>query len=124
MGESTLDKSQRLLKVGSAKDIQDFLPELVAEYERLDMIVWRAELDCDLYRIERYQYRKKRKILWDIKRSDKEIEMEAKKESLKKYWDTLLNKKLVNHYRLNIEMLSQRNIDIAVENKNLREAGL
>ena len=119
-----LEKSQRLLKVGSAKDIQDFLPELVAEYERLDMVVWRAELDCDLYRIERYQYWKKRKVLWEIKWSDKEIEMEAKKEWLKKYWDTLLNKKLVNHYRLNIEMLSQRNIDIAVENKNLREAWL
>lgn len=124
MEETMLEKSQRLLKVGSAKDIQDFLPELVAEYERLDMIVWRAELDCDLYRIERYQYWKKRKVLWEIKWSDKEIEMEAKKESLKKYWDTLLNKKLVNHYRLNIEMLSQRNIDIAVENKNLREAWL
>lgn len=124
MEETMLEKSQRLLKVGSAKDIQDFLPELVAEYERLDMIVWRAELDCDLYRIERYQYWKKRKVLWEIKWSDKEIEMEAKKEWLKKYWDTLLNKKLVNHYRLNIEMLSQRNIDIAVENKNLREAWL
>ena len=124
MEETMLEKSQRLLKVGGAKDIQDFLPELVAEYERLDMIVWRAELDCDLYRIERYQYWKKRKVLWEIKWSDKEIEMEAKKEWLKKYWDTLLNKKLVNHYRLNIEMLSQRNIDIAVENKNLREAWL
>jgi hypothetical protein len=39
MEETMLEKSQRLLKVGSAKDIQDFLPELVAEYERLDMIV-------------------------------------------------------------------------------------
>ena len=50
--------------------------------------------------------------------------MESKRECLKKYGDMLLNKKLVNHYRLNIEMLSQRNIDIAVENKNMREAGL
>lgn len=124
MAETTLEKSQRLLKVGSSKDIQDFLPELITEYEKLDMVVWRAELDCDLYRIERYQYWKKRKLLGEIKWSDKEIEMEAKKESLKKFGDGLLNKKLVNHYKLNIEMLSQRNINIAVENKNLREAWL
>jgi uncharacterized Zn finger protein (UPF0148 family) len=49
-------------------------------------------------------------------------EMEAKKEALKKYGDQLLWKKLANHYKLNIEMLSQRRIDLAVENKALREA--
>lgn len=124
MEETILDKSIRLLKVGSAKDIQDFLPDLVREYEKLDMMVGKAELESDLYRIERYEYWKKRKVLGDVKWSDKEIDMESKRECLKKYWDMLLNKKLVNHYRLNIEMLSQRNIDIAVENKNLREAWL
>lgn len=50
--------------------------------------------------------------------------MESKKDALKRYGDMLLNRKVVNHYKLNIEMLSQRNIDIAVENKNMREAGL
>lgn len=119
-----LEKSQNLLMIWDAKDIQDFLPFIVAEYEKLDMAVAKAELAYDLYKIERYEHRKIKKKKWEIKWSDKEIEMEAKKEALQKYGDMLLNKKIVNHYKLNIEMLSQRNIDIAVENKNLREAWL
>ena len=63
MEESILDKSIRLLKVGSAKDIQEFLPDLVREFEKLDMMVGKAELESDLYRIERYEYWKKRKIM-------------------------------------------------------------
>lgn len=124
MEETILAKSQRLLKVGSAKDIQDFLPELVSAYEKLDMEVAQTELEYDLFKINRYEYYKWRKTRGEIKWSDKEIEMESKKDALKRYGDMLLNRKVVNHYKLNIEMLSQRNIDIAVENKNMREAGL
>lgn len=124
MEETVLQKSQRLLKVGSAKDIQDFIPDLVSAYEKLDMEVAQTELEYDLFKINRYEYYKWRKTRWEIKWSDKEIEMESKKDALKRYGDMLLNRKVVNHYKLNIEMLSQRNIDIAVENKNMREAGL
>ena len=119
-----LVKSQQLLKSWSDKDIKDFLPDLIVWFEKLDTDAGKAELDYDLYRIERYEHRKARKNKWELKRSDKEIEMEAKKEALQKYWDQLLRKKIANHYKLNIEMLSQRIIDIAVENKNLREAWL
>ena len=119
-----LEKSIHLMKVWSMEDIQEFLPELIQSYEKLDKDVWQAELNYDLYRIERYEHRKSKKNKWEIKRSDKEIEMEAKKEALKKYWDQLLRKKISSHYKLNIEQLSQRKIDLAVENKSLREAWL
>ena len=119
-----LEKSIQLMKVWSMEDIQEFLPELIQAYEKLDKDVWQAELNYDLYRIERYEHWKAKKNKAEIKRSDKEIEMEAKKEALKKYWDQLLWKKIAGHYRLNIEQLSQRKIDLAVENKSLREAWL
>lgn len=122
MSEDLLEKSIRLLKTWSTEDIQELLPELIQTYEKLDKDVWQAELNYDLYKIERYEHRKAKKNKWEIKRSDKEIEMESKKEALKKYWDQLLRKKISNHYKLNIEMLSQRKIDLAVENKSLREA--
>ena len=124
MSEDLLEKSIRLLKTWSTEDIQELLPELIQTYEKLDKDVWQAELNYDLYKIERYEHRKAKKNKWEIKRTDKEIEMESKKEALKKYWDQLLWKKISNHYKLNIEMLSQRKIDLAVENKSLREAGL
>lgn len=58
MEETVLQKSQRLLKVGSAKDIQDFLPDLVSAYEKLDMEVAQTELEYDLFKINRYEYYK------------------------------------------------------------------
>lgn len=119
-----LEKSIQLMKTWSMEDIQEFLPELIQAYEKLDNDVWQAELNYDLCRIERYEHRKAKKNKWEIKWSDKEIEMEAKKEALKKFWDQLLWKKIASHYKLNIEQLSQRKIDLAVENKSLREAWL
>lgn len=119
-----LVKSQQLLKTWSKEDIKEFLPDLIAAYEKLDYDSAQAELNYDLYRIERYEHWKAKKNKWEIKRTDKEIEMESKKEALKKYGDQLLWKKISNHYKLNIEQLSQRKIDIDVENKALREASL
>lgn len=119
-----LEKSQKLLKTWSSADIQDFLPDIIAQYEKLDYDASKSEIEYDLYRIARYEHWKNKKSKGEIKRTDKEIEMEAKKEALKKYGDQLLWKKLANHYKLNIEMLSQRRIDLAVENKALREAWL
>lgn len=119
-----LQESQRLLKVGSEKDIKNFLPDLIVWYEKLDYEAAKFELEYDLYRIARYEHYKKMKQEWKIKRTEKEIEMEAKKDALNKYWDQLLRKKIANHYKLNIDQLSQRKIDIATENKSLREAWL
>lgn len=119
-----LEQSQTLLHIGSIKEIQDFIPLLVAEFEKLDYEASKIEIEYDLYRIERYEYRKKKKKAWEISWTEKEIEMESKKDALNKYWDKLLWKKTAQHYRLNIEQLSQRKIDLAVENKSMREAWL
>ena len=124
MDKTILEQSQTLLHIWTLKEIQDFMPLLVAEFEKLDYEAAKIEIEYDLYKIERYEYWKKKKKTWEIKRTEKEIEIEAKKDALKKYWDQLLWKKIAQHYKLNIDQLSQRKIDIATENKNMREAGL
>ena len=124
MDKTILEQSQTLLHIWTLKEIQDFIPLLVAEFEKLDYEADKIEIEYDLYKIERYEYWKKKKKTWEKKRKEKEIEIEAKKDALKKYWDQLLWKKIAQHYKLNIDQLSQRKIDIATENKNMREAGL
>lgn len=119
-----LVKSQQLLKTWTEKDIKEFLPELIIWYEKLDFDTAVIEQQYDLYKIERYEHYKKMKWEWKIKWTEKEIEIESKKDALKKYWDQLLWKKIAQHYKLNIDQLSQRKIDIATENKNLRQSWL
>lgn len=122
--QELLEKSQQMLFLWDIKDIQDFLPELIVGFEKLDYEAAKIENDYDLYRIERYEYRKKKKKLWEITRTEKEIEIESKKDALKQFGDKLLWKKVAQHYKLNIDQLSQRKIDLQVENKNMRQAGL
>ena len=122
--QELLKKSQDMLFLWDIKDIQNFLPELIVGFETLDYEAAKIENDYDLYRIERYEYWKKKKKLGEINWTEKEIEIESKKDALKKYWDQLLWKKVAQHYKLNIDQLSQRKIDIATENKNMREPGL
>ena len=124
MDKTILEQSQTLLHIWTLKEIQDFIPLLIAEFEKLDYEAAKIEIEYDLYKIERYEYWKKKKKTWEIKRTEKEIEIEAKKDALKKYGDQLLWKKIAQHYKLNIDQLSQRKIDIATENKNMREAWL
>lgn len=119
-----LVRSQQLLKTWTEKDIKEFLPELIIWYEKLDFDTAVTEQQYDLYKIERYEHYKKMKWEGKIKWTEKEIEIEAKKDALKKYWDQLLWKKIAQHYKLNIDQLSQRKIDIATENKNMRQSGL
>lgn len=122
--QELLEKSQQMLFLWDIKDIQDFLPELIVGFEKLDYEAAKIENDYDLYRIERYEYRKRKKKLWEITRTEKEIEIESKKDALKQFGDKLLWKKVAQHYKLNIDQLSQRKIDLQVENKNMRQAGL
>lgn len=122
--EDLLTKSQQMLQIWNIKDIQDFLPELIIGFEKLDYEAAKIENEYDLYKIERYEHWKKKKKTWEISRTEKEIEIESKKDALKMFWDKLLWKKVAQHYRLNIDQLSQRKIDLQVENKNMREAWL
>lgn len=122
--QELLKKSQDMLFLWDIKDIQNFLPELIVGFEKLDYEAAKIENEYDLYKIERYEYWKKKKKTWEISWTEKEIEIESKKDALKKYWDQLLWKKVAQHYKLNIDQLSQRKIDIATENKNMREAWL
>ena len=52
--------------------------------------------------------------------SDKDIDIISKKNALDKYWDYILNKRVVAHYKMYITELSQRKIDLQVLDKAMR----
>ena len=116
-----LDQADRLLRTGSAEDIQNFLPELVSQYCKLDDFTTNNEIQFDKVRLDTYCKLKKDKKDWKNSYSDKDIEVLSKKKAMDDYDSVEIDKKSVSHIRLYIDQLSQRKIDLAVQNKNLRE---
>lgn len=116
-----LDKADKLLRSGSIEDIQNFLPEIVAQYCQLDDMVAENETNLDKIRIDQYvKLKQQKKQGWNTY-SDKDIEILSKKKALDTYSSLEVDKKAVAHIKLYIEQLSQRKIDLAVQNKNLRD---
>lgn len=116
-----LEKAQKILKTGSVEDIQNFLPDLVNQYCMLDDECASMEKSYEVERISQYVELKKDKKLKKNSYSDKDIDVIAKKNALDKYWDYILNKRVVAHYRLYIDELRQRKIDLQVIQKALRD---
>lgn len=114
-----LDKADKLLRTGSSEDIQNFLPEIVATYCKLDDMNAENETDLDRIRIQEYVRLKKQKKDWGNTYSDKDIEILAKNKALATYDKLEVDKKAVAHIKLYIDQLTQRKIDLAVQNKNL-----
>ena len=56
-----LEKADKLLRTGSSEDIQNFLPEIVATYCKLDDMNAEMETDLDRIRISEYVRLKKQK---------------------------------------------------------------
>lgn len=114
-----LEKADQLLRAGSSEDIQNFLPEIVAEYCRLDDYVAQCETSFDKVRLFTYSKLKREKKDWANSYSDKDIEVLAKLKALEQYEKVDIDKKSVAHIKLYIDQLTQRKIDLAVQNKNL-----
>ena len=114
-----LEKADKLLRTGSSEDIQNFLPEIVATYCKLDDMNAEMETDLDRIRISEYVRLKKQKKDWGNTYSDKDIEILAKNKALATYDKLEVDKKAVAHIKLYIDQLTQRKIDLAVQNKNL-----
>ena len=116
-----LEKADKILRNGTIEDIQEFLPEIVAQYCQLDDMVAENETNLDKIRIQTYiALKKQKKQGWNTY-SDKDIEILSKNKAIETYWDLEKDKKMVQHVKLYIEQLSQRKIDLAVQNKNLRD---
>lgn len=114
-----LDKADKLLRTGSSEDIQNFLPEIVATYCKLDDMNAENETNLDKVRIAEYiRLKKQKKDGWNSY-SDKDIEIIAKNKAIQTYDKLEVDKKAVAHIKLYIEQLTQRKIDLAVQNKNL-----
>ena len=114
-----LDKADKLLRTGSSEDIQNFLPEIVAEYCKLDDYVAQCETNFDKVRIFTYSKLKREKKDWKNSYSDKDIEILSKLKAFEEYERVDIDKKSVSHIKLYIDQLTQRKIDLAVQNKNL-----
>lgn len=114
-----LEKADKLLRTGSSEDIQNFLPEIVATYCKLDDMNAENETNLDRIRIQEYVRLKRQKKDWGNSYSDKDIEILAKNKALATYDKLEVDKKAVAHIKLYIEQLTQRKIDLAVQNKNL-----
>lgn len=114
-----LEKADQLLRSGSSEDIQNFLPEIVATYCKLDDMNAENETNLDKVRIAEYVRLKKEKKSWKNSYSDKDIEILAKNKAIQTYDKLEVDKKAVAHIKLYIDQLTQRKIDLAVQNKNL-----
>ncbi|HPC34686.1 MAG TPA: hypothetical protein PLP73_03400 [Candidatus Absconditabacterales bacterium] len=115
-----LEKAQKILQVGSVSDIQEFMPQLIQAYCKLDIEQATLEKSYEIYRIERYVELKKKKKEKKNSYSDKDIDIISKKQALDKYGDYVLNKRIVAHYKMYITELSQRKIDLQVLDKAMR----
>jgi len=116
---SILDTADKLLRSWSSEDIQNFLPEIVAQYCKLDDMNAENETNLDKIRISEYvRLKKQKKDGWNSY-SDKDIEILAKNKALQTYDKLEVDKKTVAHIKLYIDQLTQRKIDLAVQNKNL-----
>ena len=114
-----LEKADKLLRSGSSEDIQNFLPDIVATYCKLDDMNAENETNLDKVRIAEYVRLKKEKKSWKNSYSDKDIEILAKNKAIQTYDKLEVDKKAVAHIKLYIDQLTQRKIDLAVQNKNL-----
>lgn len=114
-----LEKADKLLRSGSSEDIQNFLPDIVATYCKLDDMNADNETSLDSIRIDEYVRLKKEKKAWKNSYSDKDIEVLAKHKAIHTYDKLEVDKKAVAHIKLYIDQLTQRKIDLAVQNKNL-----
>lgn len=120
--QDILEKADHLLRVGSIEDIQNFLPDLVYEYCKLDDKSTKAEFMLEKCRINEYVKLKTQRWEWYNKFTENEMNTLSKQKAMETYWDdAILWKKVVAHYKMYIDQLSQRKIDLAVINKNLRE---
>jgi len=116
-----LDEAKKLYKWWSIEDIQNFLPDFVSQYVDIDSMQAENETNHDLKRLELYVDLKKQKKDKKNSYSDKDIDVISKYEALKQYWDTNKQRRTSYHYKMYIDLLNQRIINLQVADKRLRE---
>lgn len=120
--QDLLEKADKLLRVWSIEDIQDFLPDLIYAYCQLDDKCTKADFLLEQMKISEYVKLKAQRQGGYNKYTENEMNTLSKQKAMDTYWeDAILWKKVVMHYKMYIDQLSQRKIDLAVINKNMRE---
>lgn len=115
-----IERTWKLIKlgtIGDIKDINELLVDLVAQYTEYDTQSAIAETWYETYRAKIYLESKAKKKKWESKMSDKDIDNYAKSEALKKYWDykeRLANKRT---YKMYIDLLVSKKVEIFTMDK-------
>lgn len=115
-----LEKANKMLAVWSVEEIDDFLPELMYARDRLDLEAKKKELQYDKAKDEIYLDMKAKKNKWEIKSSDKDIEVLARAQARREIGDPGVNKTIVRHFWKYIEMLNSKKISLMSNDKQKR----
>ena len=119
--DNTLQEAHRLLTVWSVDDIMNFIPQIAFDYILIDNACNENEKAFDLLRMKTYLDTKKAKKEWRSEMSDKDIDIFAKQTAQEKFWHYNDNKMLANHYKLYMDLLKQKKIDLQTLEKKERE---
>ena len=115
-----LCKCNEILTKGWIDEIQEFLPELMLAYDTLELEQIRLSDNYDNRNEELYIEMKKNKDLWLIKKSDRDIEVEAKHPSRIENWNQNVYKVVCRHFDKYIELLESKKIKLLADDKQQR----
>lgn len=122
--EEMLEKCNHLLKVGWLEDIDEFLPDLMVAYDKLDLDATKLSDAYDNRKDELYINMRKAKKEWRSEATDKDIETFSRHKAMEEFGDRNIYKTVVKHFEKYINLLSSRQIKLMTDEKRQRELAM
>jgi len=122
--EELLEKCNKLLSVGWLEDIDEFLPELMIAYDKLDLDATRMADAYDNRRDELFINMRKAKKEWRSEATDKDIETFSRHKAMEEFGDRNIYKTVVRHLEKYLNLLSSRQIKLMTDEKRQREMAI
>ena len=119
--DELLEKCNKLLSVGWLEDIDEFLPELMIAYDRLDLDATRMADAYDNRRDELFISMRKAKKEGRSEATDKDIETFSRKKAMDEFGDRNIYKTVVKHLDKYVWLLRDRQIKLMADEKRQRE---
>lgn len=122
--EDLLERCNKLLKVWWLDDIDEFLPELMYAYDRLDLEATKMWDAYDCKRDELFISMRKAKKEGRSEATDKDIETFSRHLAMEEYGDRNIYKTVVRHLEKYLNLLSSRQIKLMADEKRQREMAI
>lgn len=119
--EGMLEKCNKLLAVGSIDEIDEFLPELMVAYDKLDLAATRLGDAYDSKRDELFIKMRKQKKEWRSEATDKDIETLSRSMAMDEFGDRNVYKTIVKHFEKYLNLLTSKQIKLMADDKRQRE---